>query len=475
MDVQKSKEKEILESGVKEFSPVVGEYLTREDSILDFSKSLYKYATDEVQITRQKKICQAIESIASRIFSQPVKVETPLATNIVDHHAILNHPILLATNIVGNAFRINESRVKSDRPIIVLTSSIVPPNNFFNRKGFQFHGKRVPLFSNKEMHQASCFIGAHDFHFVARLKALELWGSFSASEKEFLSSIEQEIVGQLTPQTTNYNDQISLINTLLWKKLFAQSIRSEIPDVIYVTQEHLLKELAHEVLSDDNFVSRAIFEPEIRSQVLNEFRGIAGCWDEVKDKGTHFFWFRNEKNEADRLFIFDNQLVSLDGNKKIALNREALIPLLQSGEIIPSLFVIFGFLCFWGGIRPLVGHGSSYYLTQMKQAWQKILINFDNKEAERIGTIDTKGLVGGAIATFARNSQGDLESQYAFDVIASGGMTRSYLDHLLSMPYHALLQPALLDIYESYVPVEKRAKFSLTPADLMGNAFDWIR
>ncbi len=463
----------ILKEGIKKYVPVVAEFFDQEETIIDFSKKIFDYSTDKTYENRQNDLCLETQRYVERLFGVKINITPPLIINIVDHHAILNHPILLATNIIANAYRLFQNGVK--QPIIVFTSSIVPVNNFFNKKGFELHRKRVPLFSNKEMHQANCFLEKQDFDFIKRLKDIDNWGMFGDGEKQFLLSIEKEILALDFSRAQSYNDQISIINNFLWKKIFHEDVRGNIPELYYLTQEDIARDLASHILCGDNIVSKAIFDADFRQIVLNNFRGVTVCWDEEKNKGTHFFWYKDENNESKRLFLKDQFLVSENGLKKIKLIKEEIISLIEKNEIVPSLFVVFSYMTFWCGLKPLVGYGSCNYLTKMKETWLKTLKDNDTVEYERMLTLDTKSLIGGEIATYGRNEKHELIDLYAFDIIEKGGLTKQYLEKLFSMRFRDLLMPALPEIYKSYVPTEERQELDLKSEDLVGNLFDWIK
>ncbi|EKD44012.1 MAG: hypothetical protein ACD_72C00033G0001 [uncultured bacterium] len=298
---------------------------------------------------------------------------------------------------------------------------------------------------------------------------------FGDGEKQFLLSIEKEILALDFSRAQSYNDQISIINNFLWKKIFHEDVRGNIPELYYLTQEDIARDLASHILCGDNIVSKAIFDADFRQIVLNNFRGVTVCWDEEKNKGTHFFWYKDENNESKRLFLKDQFLVSENGLKKIKLIKEEIISLIEKNEIVPSLFVVFSYMTFWCGLKPLVGYGSCNYLTKMKETWLKTLKDNDTVEYERMLTLDTKSLIGGEIATYGRNEKHELIDLYAFDIIEKGGLTKQYLEKLFSMRFRDLLMPALPEIYKSYVPTEERQELDLKSEDLVGNLFDWIK
>ena len=137
------------------------------------------------------------------------------------------------------------------------------------------------------------------------------------------------------------------------------------------------------------------------------------------------------------------------------------------------MIVIYGFITFWCGIKSLAGHGSCNYLTKMKEAWLDVLRDYDEDEYKRIEKINTKSLIAGQILGYKRENEQIVE-QYAFDIIFDGGFKKQYLETLFKMKFKDLLNPALIEIYNSYVPVDKRIELTIKPMDLMGKEFNWI-
>lgn len=458
--MDKEDELKILEDGVRKYAPVVAEKLACEETITDYAKSLYDYSPDPVHRERQALACRHINAYIARVFKSDFQVTPPLISNIVDHQSVLNHPILVTTNLIANAHRLLKG---GKTPIVALTSSIVPLDNFFNKGGFQFNGKKVLLLSNKYIHQSICFMEKQLFDFASRLP-----------DENFLAEIEKELNTLDVSTAEDFSDQLSIADRYLWKRLFASVLRDTVPELFYVPTEKIFRVLLLEALADEtSIVYRSLFEPAFRETVFKEFDGVTGCWS-TAGKGTHFFWYRNVKNEAERMELRDGGLVAVKSGFSVALTPGALEPLMRSGTIVPGLFLIYGYLCFWAGLKPLTGYGSSAYMTRMKEAWLRTLAVYGAEERDRISEVDTKSLIGGSIGTYARQ-QDVLVPQYAFEVMAQGGMDRTYLEHLFAMRFNELLRPALVEVYRSYVPQAEQQKLSIQSADLMGDAFNWLR
>ncbi|HBU06643.1 MAG TPA: hypothetical protein DEB09_01005 [Candidatus Magasanikbacteria bacterium] len=473
--MSKKESLKILEESIRKYAPVVAEFFDCNDSIYDYSKKIYQFESDPVYLERQKYFRRALGDEVQRLFKKNIVLPENLALNIVDHHAILNHPLLMATNIVSNMYRLLGREGESPNPIVVLTSSIVPPNNFFNKKGILFHDKKISLFPNKMIHQAACFMQTHDFKFVDKLKALGKWGEFDEEEQFFLSKIEDGITKEQFSSADNFCDQVSLIDQHLWKLLFSSDIREKIPELLYIPEEKIFTKIFTDIINSDNFVSRVIFDKVFQKLILAKFDGLIGCWDTKNNKGTHFFWFKNENLEPVRLLLQGDFLCTVDNVKKIPLQKNSLIEEMNKGNIVADMFLIYSYILFWCGVEPLVGHGSCNYLTNMKNAWLEVVQEIgDTAEYERLLKINTKKLIAGAIMTYARDKENKIVNQYAMDVICSGGLNNQYLNNLSQMSYKDLLRPALLEIYDSYVPIDKKVNLDLSASDMINQPFDWI-
>ncbi len=459
----------IIKKGIRGLAPLIANFFDYSKTLIEHSRALYDFACDPVHAARQACIADCLRAYISRVHGRDVAVPIPMAINIMDHHAMINNPLSIATNIVANAHRL---LVGSPQPIITFSTSIPPQDNYFS--DVRFHGKRLQFFSKKELPQSTCFMPLHEFHCSNRLRSAGKWNDFSKEEQEFILRFESTITALDYGRAKNMNDQVGILNGYMWKQLFEEPLRSRIPDMIHIPNEDIIRFLAPKVVGENGMIHRALYDPAFRALVLRRFEGLTGCWDVQKNKGTHFFWYRKD-NRPHALFVKGDMLVSRDSSFSIPLEKNALIQALQSSEIIPSLFVIYGWLLLYAGVRPLVGYGSLNYITQMKMAWLDVLEGVDDAERARVQGVDTLGMIGGLLVSFKRASDGSLINQYALDLLYDGGMKQGYLERMLEMKFNDLLGPALLDIYASWIPANQRKAHSLTSNDLLGEAFDWIQ
>lgn len=459
----------IVREGLREYVPLVADVFETPEPLLEYSKNLYADPVDPVHVERQHAIANNVQEYVKRIHGVEIPVQVPMVVNVVDHHSLFNNPILIATNITAQAHRL----LDGGDPFVVFSTSMVPQDNYFN--DIRYHGHRIPFFAKKQMKQVACFMDKHEYASVDRLKQSKKWNKLTEEEQQFIEQYERSLADIDVRGAQTMNEQLSIVNTHLWKQIFDESIRESVPDMYYVTNEDILMGMTQELLHGDHIISRSIFDADMRAEVLARFEGLTGCWNMEKGKGTHFFWHRKADNTIEPLYLNGTSLVNQDKTYAVELTPADLESEMMTLEIVPSLFLIYGFLCLYSGVKPLVGYGSLNYITDMKNAWLELLDEQDPEEAALMRSVNTLGLVGGFITTFNRNTEGNLENRYVMDLIADGGITKEYLDNLFKMKMNDLLAPAAIEVYGSYLPAEARKDHGLSTADVMGEAFDWIQ
>lgn len=484
---QIEKEKQLVIEQTKKYAPQLGRLFDLDMKLKDSPAELYNFTVDKEHVKRQviikQVISQKIEKLFGGNYQEELKInlDGKLALNIADHHQVLNHPLLISSNFISGADKVlAKERAEAS---IVISSGDVPPNNYFSKNGFTFHDKRVPIFSNSEREYCSYYLPKRDFDFVAKLKVADRWKEFSGEEKDFLINECEQIKNFDFSRCKNYLDQITIIIKNTWPNLFEKKLRSNLFELIYITQEEVVTGALIEILKEDNIISRSLFDREFRQNVLDNFRGNVVAWKESEGKGTHFFWRKYPgRPQSLRLYAAGEKLVPQDQRFKelaVPLEKEAIIELLKKREIYPSLFMIFGVLNFYAGIKPLVGYGSVIYLDLMKQAWKKTLKNFNlTDEVKLIEKVQTDGLVAGLTVFFKRIDNHRLKTLFAHDIFFDGGVSEEYIRTVLDMEYEKFLEVASADLYDyiakKYIPQEKRLKLNINFDDLAALEFDWL-
>jgi hypothetical protein len=480
------KEKEIILSQIKKYAPQLRQLLELDIKLKDYPNNLFDFKADEEHLKRQKLLKNVIENKIEKLFGKDYKkdlkinLDGKMIFNIADHHQVLNHPLLISANFISNANKLIQK--EKAEATIVISSGDVPPNNYFSKNGFTFHDKRIPLFSNSEREYCSYYIPKRDFNFVQKLKVSNKWKDFDENEQIFLIKESEKIKSYDFSRCQNYLDQITIIVKNSWPYIFDSKLRENLFELIYLTQEEIVTNTLIELLKEDNIISRCLFDDDFRKKVLDNFRGIVVAWKEDEEKGTHFFWRKYpSRPQSLRLYAEGNKLVPKDSrfkNLSVPLERDAIIELLKNKEIYPSLFMIFGVLNFYAGVKPLVGYGSVTYLHLMKQAWIKTLENTDFKnEIELLKKVQTDGLVAG-LPIFFKRIDNKLKTLYAYDIFYEGGISEEYIKTILNMKFGDFISIAVADMYDyygkKYIPKEEIIKPKINFNNLAELSFDWL-
>lgn len=466
----------MIVSQIKKYVPLIRPFFDMDMTLSEYSRRLYDFEVAPLHRQRQELVKNKIREKFVKLFGPDaaknlwLNFGEKLAFGIADHHQVMSHPFLISANIVSSADKFFQA-AKPDA-IVVISSGDVPPNNYFSRNGLVFHDKRVPIFSVSEREFTSYYIPKRNFNLTERLKKAGRWNQFDNKEQEFLAEHEKTVRSQDFSRCQNYIDQISVIVRATWPLLFEQKMRANLPELLYCTQEELITECLIELLREDNFVSRAVFEPSLRQRVLDNFRGIVVAWRENEGKGTHFFWRKYPGQPRSlRMYVNGNKLVPVDSrfaDLAVPLEREIIIDLLKKREIYPSLFMIFSVLNFYAGVRPLTGFGSVVYLELFKQAWLKTLkgTEFEN-EIPIMNDISTAGMNCGIVLFFER-IKGKLKALYAHDIFYNGGIREEYMRQMLDRKFNELFEVGVADMYDyfrqKYIPkaeqIDKKINFN---------------
>lgn len=471
----------ILQDGIRIDAPLVADFFEEHTSLGAYTTEINAYTAHPIHRERQRVLKETVRTLLLRTFSAEeiasanIDWDSDWKLNIVDHHGILNHPILLSTNIIANIFQMPSER---PRGIVVLSDSGVPLNNFFHKRGLKFCGEQLNIFPSKDRH-----VMAYAAHLQQRLPLSE---AAQRSEKQWSESerVTIERMDNLLntwaqhPTNTSYRQQIQRINYHLWKELFTPNLRPNIPDVFYISNEELGGALLDIYLQDaHNIFTQLLCTESVRRVVVDTFTNVTGCWDDDLKRGTVFFWGIDSQQRKIPLTLVDNTLRSAEGSEPytLELTPDAIRDALHQGRIYPGMFLVYGIAHFYCGIRPLVGFGSMNYQTKMKEAWTRALEILKPEEVDLVSSISTRGFIGGPKVTFGYAPKKGFEDFFALDIIHRGGMNADYLEHLRNTPFSAVLQPALVDIYDSYVRPERKQPITVTSNELMGEEFEWVK
>jgi hypothetical protein len=447
---------------IRQHVPRIAPYFEIEHSLGDYASRLPGTHVAPAHADRQSLVARAVGRVLRQALGPAagrldVDARDLRAVNVVDHHQLLNHPLLLGTNVIANADLLLGAR--RQRPIVTFSCSNVSPGNEYMRNGFQFRGRTVPYFTAKEGRHATYYIPARPMDFVERLRALRRWELFGPEDQEFLAEYQRYLNSLDYSHTGRHRDQVAVILRATWPRLFSPELRPYLPELLYANTEDVARRCLIDMLDEQNFITCALFDASFRGRVLDAFRGIVVAWDEEAGKGTHFFWRKHpERPTLLRMFVRGGSLVPDDPRFRdlsVPLESAALRDHLEREQVIPSIALCTSLLLY-AGIKPLVGTGSLVYTTELKEGWTTLLEGHGfSAEADLMKMIDTGGLISGAPVFFARDGSA-VRALAAADVFSLGGMPRSYLRKVLSVPFKEILSVGASGIYElfsgSYIP-----------------------
>ncbi|MEU2556522.1 hypothetical protein ABZ589_33415 [Streptomyces sp. NPDC013313] len=451
---------------IRRYVPAMAPYFEIEAPLGAYAAGLHPTGVDPVHAVRQERIAAAVGRVLRRALGPaapavPVGAADVRAVNIVDHHQLLNHPLLLGTNVIANADRLAGAGPR--RPIVTLSCSNVAPGNHYMRGGFRYRGETIGYFGAKEHRDAMYCAPARPFDFVERLRALRRWDRFGPDDQDFLAGYQATLNGLDFTHTSRHRDQIAVALRATWPLLFSPALRPRLPDLLYATMEDVTRECLPDLLAEDNPLSAALLDASFRGRVLDAFRGITVAWDEAAGKGTHFFWRRRPGGrQLLRMFAEGADLVPADPRfrgLKVPLERQALCDHLEREEIVPSVALCVSVLLH-AGVKPLVGPGSLVYTTRLRDGWAALLRRSGHPfEAGLVAGVDTAGMIAGTPLFFARAGAG-VRTLYAADVFRRGGMSEQYVKSVLDVPVKDLLSVGSGGVYDlfrhKYIPADRQ-------------------
>jgi len=466
MSSQSEVDIEFAKRKIQEIGKYVGKYFVdAEQNLSQNSVSLFDYKFPEIHIERQKEykkiIIRKIESLFSpeEVNSFNLGNMNGLFLSIVDHHGILNHPFLFGANVASHFHKLF-SKNKKTSSIITLDCSNCPLNDPFHKRGFQFHGRQINIFSKNDKNKLVYSVPLVGFRIMDKIITTKKNILFSKEELDFLRSISDKIDSIDFSKCKRYSDQITKINYHLWPMLFEKFLRKDLIDLIQLEHDEILIEFLFDFFKkEETFIYKALFDEEFRSIILDKFRGNYSAWDEKRNYGTHFFWHIDKDGVQHRLYLNEEEKLVAANNFSIALEKNAILEGLRQKTIIPGMFLKFSIFVCYLGVIPFGGFGGVNYLSTIKNIWLDVLPEEYKFEKELISKIKTDGLITIPMVYDYDQKNEKILEQYAFDVMYKGGITKEYLEKIDKLRMDELMRPAIemtYNYYSNLLPPEDR-------------------
>ena len=458
---------------VVELMPTLAQFFRSEETLDEYSRRINIYQSPAVYIERQKELKKLIRGKIESIFNQEerenidlrIDDETGLTAGSMDHHGILNHPILTSIHALTNFYKLYNRKQFGD--ILTFATSNVPFNDPFHKRGIILHDKKINLFPKKFEHKLMWGMPKYDFDIAGRLKEKHQWHLFDSREQQFLEKITSELRG-LDFSTCQYlGDEMTKVNFYLWKRLFPLEDRGQIANLIVVEDtvftDYLINLIQNEPKS---FVGQMIFNNDFRTRALKKFEGIPGAWNDEKEVGSQLFWLVDEENERVRLVVEGDFLVGKE--HRIRIEVAEITELLRQRKLIPCMLLKFALVIVYLGMKTLTGF-SLEYTTRMVKAIRELIKDDFPEEYELSGKIILNSMNVASI-TLGPDGQGGWKELYAFDVIYNGGFDKKVLEKMGRIQYKELLIPYLAFAYSyglsKYGRPEEAVALPYTEAEL---------
>jgi hypothetical protein len=437
-----------------ELMPSLEQFFLSEDTILENSKKIYFYSPTETYYKRQKKFFELIQKKIKKLFSEKefcniklFSIDEGLKGGVVDHHGILNHPVLVGVNIVPHFFRMFDRDSNGD--ILTFATGNVPLNDPLHRRGFMIGGRKVNLFPKSDKNKILYGLPKYNFSIIQSLQLTHQWKFHPSEIQKFLQEIQTKINEIDFSTCETLGDQITKINFYLWPLLFNSELRSKVSNLISIEYDDIIIEYLLFVLNNDkeSFIYRMLFDNNFCERTLEHFEGKFGAWYRERNKGTQFFWGLDERNEHLRMKMIGNRLQSDDGNFTVNWNLEDISSALYNKKLLPGMFLKFSLILFYMGLKPFAGYGSANYLSVLQKEMINFLKNEYPDEVKNIQTLIVNNLTSVPVLLH-RGKNGKIENFFAFDIMFSGGLSKEYFEKINSIPLKFFMAPNLNTMYE---------------------------
>lgn len=208
-------------------------------------------------------------------------------------------------------------------------------------------------------------------------------GKISQETYQKLLKFIDEVYNSPHPLSQNdYVDQITITNYWMFKKLFEQFNKSK-PNLIFLSQEKVVLGLIldHHI-SNETTIHRILFDQKYHELLEKHLEGVTGAFYKEKELGSFLFWgLPKDSKYRIQLWRNGNKLESKDKTYSVELTPKAIKEAIQKKELIPSVMLTFFVFSLYYGLILGGGYEQTYYLTQTKNNYLKLLAETGDQES----------------------------------------------------------------------------------------------
>ena len=308
-------------------------------------------------------------------------------------------------------------------------------------------------------------------------------GVIKDREREvLLELLESEYLAPDVLELARYADQASLINSRIWRRLFAEDLRTEAPPLVPLEMEQVVGALLKLDLKKPNsLLSQCLFDPRLRDSLMQNLEEAYGCWNRARlaesltngftgrareeylsRSGTSFFWAVNDKGRQVRLALVRRQgtefLEGLDHEGRshvFELTPRRILRALKHRELYPNLFTSFLVVALARGVRCYGGFWQADYLPVMQAGLVKALRDRGHIDrAEKIAQVPTSNYVTGMTFVLADYPDADLTPAGTVEILARGGLSARDLGRLADISVEEANLFGLTEICRNFAPAD---------------------
>jgi len=471
-------------------------------SLLEYAEDLFRNNVCSIQ--PRDDLIEVISTYSGRLLGSKTAAllerhfqENPVILT-ANHHGVSYKSITLHGQIIFALPRILDTSSDSIPVIPVLACGIVPLNNVTFPRGIALAREievsispesktktflKVPIIPGKFSQSMVSAVGPITKNMVSKAQrvAEKLFheGVILESEnKVIMSLLGEEYSNTAVLSQPDYSDQAVMLNRRVWRRIFASAIQRGMPDMAYLEMERVVSALLEkDIIDSESLMHNILFDPLLRTDILDRLDGERGCWDHQKlvrlskcngnhhpgseafrGCGTEFFCFVDDKGRRVPSMLSRNgsppTLRGVTPGKDISLpfTPDALCNGLRERRLIPSLFSSFATLAFARGLKCIGGFMQVDYLPAMQRSLCRALESRGLYDwAQNVAQVPTANFVTGINVALSVYPDGAVKPAGAVELIAGGGLTEKDLEKIKEISVYESSISGLLESYSEVV------------------------
>lgn len=349
-----------------------------------------------------------------------------------DHHHLLCHPFFVNSTLLQSLVHQSQGL----KTVITLGCAGISLDNSSFPRGLFYHDERL---TEERLR-----------FFTLKHRRMPVYGLPAYEEKNLQDEDLEKILERIyfrkeILERTKYRDQATIANYFAWKQIPGQ----EQTNLIYIDQESVAVKLLGSLLKTENVITKILTTPAGLDAFQNHFRDMTGSFTTSGDKGTFLFWaIKNGRRE--RLIRDGKSLIIKGGSLRIPLTPESLMQALSEETIYPSMALTLSILSFYYGLTLGGGFSQVEYLSQMKDAYIKVLRDIaETNEIKKVETVATNHFSGDVVlATVGRNGKRTPATLIDLIMYKNQGMKAGIQKHAKTLLLGDAILPLLPECYK---------------------------